>query len=64
MIRTRTDDLPCTGHFDMRVERQAFQTRQEARLTIFEYIACFYNRERRHSTLQYLSPVAYEQQRS
>lgn len=45
------------------VERQAFETRQEARLTIFEYIECFYNRERRHSTLQYLSPVAYEQQR-
>ena len=46
------------------VERQAFETRQEARLAIFEYIECFYNRERRHSTLQYLSPVAYEQQRS
>ena len=44
------------------VDRQQFQTRQEARLTIFEYIECFYNRERRHSTLQYLSPVAYEQQ--
>ncbi len=44
------------------VERHAFQTRQEARQTIFEYIECFYNRVRRHSTLKYLSPVAYEQQ--
>lgn len=44
------------------VDRQQFETRQEARLVIFEYIECFYNRERRHSTLQYLSPVAYEQQ--
>lgn len=44
------------------VDRQEFQTRQEARLIIFEYIECFYNRERRHSTLNYLSPVAYEQQ--
>jgi putative transposase len=44
------------------VDRQEFQTRQEARLVIFEYIECFYNRERRHSTLHYLSPVAYEQQ--
>jgi len=33
------------------VERHPFQTRPEARLVIFEYIECFYNRERRHSTL-------------
>lgn len=44
------------------VDRQDFHSRQEARLVIFESIECFYNRERRHSTLQYLSPVAYEQQ--
>jgi len=46
------------------VERSAFQSRQEARQAIFEYIECFYNRVRRHSTLNYLSPVAYEQQMS
>lgn len=45
------------------VDRSSFQTRQEARQTIFEYIECFYNRVRRHSTLTYLSPVAYEQHR-
>ncbi len=44
------------------VDRQDFQSRQEARLVIFESIECFYNRERRHSTLHYVSPVAYEQQ--
>lgn len=44
------------------VERHIFHTRQEARLAIFEYVECFYNRVRRHSTLTYLSPVAYEQQ--
>jgi transposase InsO family protein len=44
------------------VERHTFHTRQEARSAIFEYIECFYNRVRRHSTLTYLSPVAYEQQ--
>ena len=44
------------------VEHHSFQTRQEARQTIFEYLECFYNRIRRHSTLQYVSPVAYEQQ--
>jgi putative transposase len=46
------------------VERCSFETRQEARQTIFEYIECFYNRVRRHSTLNYLSPIAYEQQMS
>lgn len=44
------------------VARHTFHTRPEARSTIFEYIECFYNRVRRHSTLTYLSPVAYEQQ--
>ena len=44
------------------VARHEFQTRQEARLVIFESIECFYNRERRHSTLHYLGPVAYQQQ--
>ena len=44
------------------VERHTFHTRQEARSAIFEYLECFYNRVRRHSTLKYLSPVAYEQQ--
>lgn len=43
------------------VERTCFQTRREARQTIFEYVECFYNRIRRHSSLGYLSPVAYEQ---
>lgn len=39
-----------------------YQTRQEAQLSTFEYIEVFYNRQRRHSTLGYLSPVMYEQQ--
>ena len=39
-----------------------YQTRQEAQLSIFEYIEVFYNRQRRHSALGYLSPVIYEQQ--
>ncbi len=46
------------------VERSTFQTRQEAREAIFEYIECFYNRVRRHSTLKYVSPMVYEQQMS
>jgi transposase InsO family protein len=38
-----------------------YQTREEARSSIFEYIEVFYNRERRHSALNYLSPVNFEQ---
>ena len=43
------------------VERTSFQTRGQARQTIFEYVECFYNRMRRHSSLGYVSPVTYEQ---
>ena len=37
-----------------------YQTRAEARHDIFEYIEVFYNRQRRHSTLGYLSPAQFE----
>jgi transposase InsO family protein len=37
-------------------------TRTDARADIFRYIETWYNRERRHSTLEYLSPVQYEEQ--
>ena len=43
------------------VERACFQTRGQAKQTIFEYVECFYNRVRRHSSLGYVSPVAFEQ---
>jgi putative transposase len=43
------------------VERQNFQTRAEARNAIFEYIEVFYNRQRKHSSLEYVSPATYEQ---
>jgi putative transposase len=29
---------------------------------VFDYIECFYNQKRRHSTLGYLSPVEFEKQ--
>ncbi|HZI16813.1 MAG TPA: IS3 family transposase, partial [Myxococcus sp.] len=38
----------------------SFQTREEAKRALFEYIEVFYNRKRRHSTLGYLSPTEYE----
>ena len=37
-----------------------YKTRDEARQDIFNYIETFYNRERRHSTLDYVSPADYE----
>ncbi len=43
------------------LNRMRFRTRQEARTAIFEYIECFYNPIRLHSTLQYTSPVSFEQ---
>ena len=39
-----------------------WQTREGARRAIFRYIETWYNRKRRHSTLGYLSPAAYEEQ--
>jgi transposase InsO family protein len=40
---------------------QQFATRALARTAIFEYIEVWYNRQRLHSTLGYLSPVEFEQ---
>ncbi|HLC29983.1 MAG TPA: integrase core domain-containing protein, partial [Dehalococcoidia bacterium] len=43
------------------VKRHAWATRQEAREAIFEWIAVFSNRQRRHSALWYRSPVEFEE---
>jgi len=37
-------------------------TRREVELAVFDYIETFYNPRRRHSSLGYLSPVAFEKQ--
>jgi len=42
------------------VHRCRFATRQQASQEVFEYIEVWYNRCRRHSSLGYVSPVAYE----
>lgn len=44
------------------VDRQSFATRQQARQAVFEYIEVFYNRQRLHSSLEYVSPVTHELQ--
>ncbi|MDD2367084.1 MAG: IS3 family transposase, partial [Desulfuromonadaceae bacterium] len=38
-----------------------YANREEAKASIQEYIEIFYNRQRRHSRLGYLSPAVFEQ---
>jgi len=42
------------------VYHEQYKTREQARQSIFEYIEVFYNRRRRHSSLGYVSPEAFE----
>jgi putative transposase len=42
------------------VHDEDYQTRAEAKASVFEYIEAFYNRVRRHSALGYVSPTDYE----
>lgn len=44
------------------VHREHYATRAQARGSVFEWIECWYNRKRRHSSLGYLSPEAFEAQ--
>jgi putative transposase len=44
------------------LDRHAWPTRQGLRTALFDFIEVFYNRQRRHSTLDYLTPADYEQQ--
>jgi transposase InsO family protein len=43
------------------VNHEDYQTRERARASIFEYIEVFYNRQRLHSSLGYVSPEAFEE---
>ena len=40
--------------------RRNFETREEAKQAVFEYIEVFYNRKRIHSSNNYLSPDEFE----
>jgi putative transposase len=44
------------------LDRRRFKTQAEARMAVFEFIEGFYNPRRRHSSLGYLSPIAFEHQ--
>jgi putative transposase len=58
------DNAPMESFFSTlkceQVHFQTYQTRQEAQSDIFSYILGFYNRQRRHSSLGYLSPDEFE----
>ena len=45
-----------------RVRKKVYQSRDQARADVFDYIERFYNPTRRHSTLGYLSPIDFERQ--
>ena len=59
------DNAPMESFFaSLKTERahhHHYHSRAEAKTDIFEYIELFYNRFRRHSALDYLCPVAFEQ---
>jgi putative transposase len=42
------------------LDRRRFKTQVEARMAIFDFIEGWYNPHRRHSALDYLSPINYE----
>jgi putative transposase len=44
------------------LDRYDWPTRQALRTAVFDFIEVFYNRQRRHSTIDYLTPVDYEHQ--
>jgi len=58
------DNAPMESFFSTlkceQVHLQNYRTRREAQTDIFSYILGFYNRQRRHSSLEYLSPEEFE----
>lgn len=43
------------------VVNQVYSSQEQARQALFEYLEVYYNRQRRHSALGYVSPLVYEQ---
>lgn len=49
------------GSLKSDLEDEPMRTHEQAHDTLFEYIEVFYNRQRLHSSMGYLSPAAFEQ---
>ena len=45
-----------------RIGKKVYRSRAQAKADVFDYIECFYNPTRRHSTLGYLSPIDFERE--
>jgi putative transposase len=64
-VGTWYDNAPMESFFGTLksewVHHRVYHSRNQARAEVFFYIESFYNRHRRHSALDYLSPEAYEQ---
>jgi len=41
-----------------------YQTRDDARVSLFDYMEVFYNRQRRHSSISYQAPLPFEAMKS
>jgi putative transposase len=41
-----------------------YRTRDQARASLFDYVELFYNRQRRHSTINYEAPLEFEAARA
>jgi transposase InsO family protein len=63
-VGTWYDNAPMESFFGSLksewVHHRVFRTRYEASANLFFYIEAFYNRRRRHSALEYVSPATYE----
>ena len=58
------DNAPAESFFSI-LKREliyhvVYKTREEAKISLFEYIEIFYNRKRRHSAIGYMSPLEFE----
>ena len=62
--RLRWDNAPVESFFGTLkqelVNRCRFATREAARQEVFKYIEAWYNRQRRHWSLGYVSPAQFE----
>lgn len=58
------DNAACESFFGtLKVELvhdENYKTREEAKLSIFEYIEAYYNTKRKHSTINYMTPYQFE----